>query len=86
MQTTLDTPATSSTRIENKTLNYSDEYADYLYRNFSYIGMVENQIENHLQEEKAKTDEIKEVFEELQVYPEFRPQKKPQNYIRVGKK
>lgn len=86
MQTTLDTSATSSATIEKSTLNYTDDYVNYLYRNFSYNGMLDNQIEKHLQEEKQKTDEIKEEFEYLQQFQEFKPKRKPQKFIRVGKR
>ena len=86
MQTTLDTCNIPTVTVEKTTLNYTDEHIDYLYRNFSYEGMVSQQIKNHLEEEKKQTDELKEEFEFLQQFEGFKPKRKPQKFIRVGKK
>jgi hypothetical protein len=48
--------------------------------------MVSQQIKNHLEEEKKQTDELKEEFEFLQQFEGFKPKRKPQKFIRVGKK
>ena len=48
--------------------------------------MIEEQIQNHLSEEKDELNELKEEYEYLQQFKEFRPKRKPQKYIRVGKR
>ena len=84
MQTTLDCPASSVPKVKTS-LNYTDEHIDYLWKH-SQEGIIAHQIEQHIQEEKKKTEEIKETFEYLQQFPEFRPKSKPTEYIRVGKR
>lgn len=83
MQTTLDCNNPSSP-VKVETRNWTDEYIDYLWKS-SPEGITAHQIEQHIQEEKKEIEEIKEEFEYLQQFPEFRPQPKPQEYIRVGK-
>ena len=88
MQTTLDCPATaSSTTVNVEPRNstiLSDEHIEYLYAH-SFEGMIEEQIKNHLSEEKDELNELKEEYEYLQQFKEFQPKRKPQKYIRVGK-
>ena len=88
MQTTLDCPATaSSTQVNVEPRNstiLSDEHIEYLYAH-SFEGMMEKEIQNYLSEEKDELNELKEEFEYLQQFKEFRPKRKSQKYIRVGK-
>ena len=82
MQTTLDNICTSSESVENTTLNYTDEYLEYLY-SFSEDAIDEYRIKEHLKEEKAEMDDIKRRYEEFRRF-ESEGSSKPQ-YIRVGK-
>ena len=86
MQTTLDCPATSSAiKVEKPTFNYTDEHINYLY-NRSSEGILAQNIKGKLAEEQKQTDELKEEFEYLQQFKEFRPKRKPQKFIRIGGK
>ena len=89
MQTTLEcvAPATSIEVTEgNSTLIVSDEHREHLYRAFCPSFLQEEQINDHLLEKKAEEENLKNEFEYLQQFEEFRPKKKPQQYIRVGKR
>ena len=81
MQTTLDCPVTASSivKVEKPTFNYTDEHINYLY-NRSSEGILAQNIKEKLAEEQ------KEEFEYLQQFPEFRQKRKPQKYVRVGKR
>ena len=82
MQTTLDCISTSSEPAGKTTLNYSDDYIEYLYRNFSLQGQQDAQIEAYLKAEKEETDEIKRRYEE---FIKSEKSSKSQKYIRVGR-
>lgn len=69
----------------NSTLIVSEEHREHLYRAFCPSFLQEEQINDHLLEEKAEEEKLKEEFEYLQQFEEFRPKRK-QEYIRVGKK
>ena len=90
MQTTLDIASPSVPNVEvtqgNSTLILSEEHREHLYRTFCQSFLEEEQINNHLLQEKAEEEDIKEQFEYLQQFKEFQPKRKPQEYIRVGKK
>ena len=90
MQTTLDTVYSSIPKVNvtqgNTTLILSEEHREHLYRTFCQSFLEEEQINNHLLQEKAEEEDIKEQFEYLQQFKEFQPKRKPQEYIRVGKK
>ena len=89
MQTTLECVA-PATPVEvtqgNSTLIVSEEHREHLFRTFCPSFLQEEQINNHLLEEKAEEEKLKEEFEYLQQFEEFRPKRKPQTYIRVGKR
>lgn len=87
MQTTLDIASPSVPNVEVTQGNStSEEHIEYLYRTFCPSYLEEEQITNYLLEEKAEEEEIKEQFEYLQQFKDFQPKRKPQEYIRVGKK
>lgn len=88
MQTTLDV-VSHATPVEvtpvNSTLIVSEEHREHLYRAFCPSFLQEEQIINHLLEEKAEEEDLKEAYEYLQQFKGFQPKRK-QEYIRVGKK
>ena len=88
MQTTLEcvTPATPIEVTKCNSTIVSEEHREYLYRTFCPSFLEEEQINDHLLEEKAEEEKLKEEFEYLQQFEEFRPKRKPQTYIRVGKR
>ena len=90
MQTTLDTVYSSIPNVNvtqgNTTLILSEEHREHLYRTFCQSFLEEEQINNHILQEKAEEEDIKEQFEYLQQFKEFQPKRKPQEYIRVGRK
>ena len=69
----------------NSTLIVSEEHREHLFRTFCPSFLQEEQINDHLLEEKAEEEKLKEESEYLQQFEEFRP-RKPQTYIRVGKR
>ena len=69
----------------NSTLIVSEEHREHLFRTFCPSFLQEEQINDHLLEEKAEEEKLKEEFEYLQQFEEFRPKRK-QEYIRVGKR
>ena len=84
MQTTIDcTKPSVPIRVEVR--NYTDEHINYLFAS-SPEGLINHQIEKKLEEEENELKEIKEEFEYLQQFKDFRPQPKPQEYVRVGKR
>ena len=89
MQTTLDV-VSHATPVEvtpgNSTLIVSEEHCEHLFRTFCPSFLQEEQINEYLLEEKAEEEKLKEEFEYLQQFEEFRPKMKPQQYIRVGKR
>ena len=93
MQTTLDIASPSVPNVDvtngNSTLIVSEEHREHLYRTFCPSFLEEEQIINHLLEEKAEKkaeeEDVKETFEYLQQFKDFQPKRK-QEYIRVGKK
>ena len=89
MQTTLDIASPSVPNVEvtqgNSTLIVSEEHREHLYRTFCKSFLEEDQINNHLLQEKAEEEDLKRRFEYLQQFEEFRPKRK-QEYIRVGKR
>ena len=89
MQTTLDIASPSVPNVEvtqgNSTLIVSEEHREHLYRTFCPSFIEEEQINNHLLQEKAEEEDLKRRFEYLQQFEEFRPKRK-QEYIRVGKR
>ena len=89
MQTTLElgSPIVNvETTKGNSTLIISEEHREHLFRTFCPSFLQEEQINDHLLEEKAEEDKLKEEFEYLQQFEGFRPKIKPQKYIRVGKR
>ena len=85
MQTTLDAITTSTTSnvgttVNKSSLDFSDAHIDYLYEH-SFEGMLEFQIEKHLEEEDNHKVEI------LRSYEEFLKHEKPSKtqYVRVGR-
>ena len=89
MQTTLDIASPSVPNVQvtqgNSTLIVSEEHREHLYRTFCPSFIEEEQINNHLLQEKAEEEDLKRRFEYLQQFEEFRPKRK-QEYIRVGKR
>ena len=89
MQTTLElgSPVVNVNVTKgNSTLIASEEHREHLFRTFCPSFLQEEQINEHLLEEKAEEEKLKEEFEYLQQFEEFRPKHKPQQYIRVGKR
>ena len=91
MQTTLDCNKNPTSLInveaKNSTLEMSDEHIEHLYQTSSMEEAMQYRIEQHIEEERNKTEEYKEEFEYLQQFPEFRPQtRKPQKFTRVGRR
>lgn len=88
MQTTLDCTAPASAvnvEAQNSTLLLNDAHIEYIYAH-SFEGMLKKQIEQHLEEEENHQKDIREEFEYLQQFDEFKPKQKPTEYIRVGKR
>jgi len=88
MQSTLDMQNTNHAEkvdvtFNRSTLILSDDHLDYLYRNSPEF-QLKQQIEDHKLQEKAEMEELKDEFEYLQQFPEFRP-KSDNEIIRVGK-
>ena len=89
MQTTLEMGSPTinvETTKGNSTLIISEEHREHLFRTFCPSFLQEEQINDHLLEKKAEEENLKNEFEYLQQFEEFRPKKKPQQYIRVGKR
>lgn len=87
MQSTLDMQNTNHAEkvdvtFNKSTLILSDDHLDYLYRTTSPEFKLKQQIEDHELQEKAEMEELKDEFEYLQQFKEFRPKSE---IIRVGK-
>ena len=86
MQSTLDCNINHASKVNvtfNKGTKLSDEHIDYLYRTTPEF-RLKQQIRDHKLQEKAEMDELKDEFEYLQQFKEFR-QKSDNEIIRVGK-
>ena len=83
-QSTLGEFMTSTTTpVEVKSLNYTDDHIDYLINNFHHEVLLEKQIEKHLEDEEEYKKSLNETYKELHgISPKDFPY--PQTYLRVG--